>query len=117
MCLSHWYSNHVRQQNLPSKFVHDHYKPRTNFLLSTGPEEILLLARRQDLRTISLETEDHSIFLLPMTNVRQAVAVDFDPVEDHLYWTDDERKAIVRAHLDGSGDVIFVKLMTSSTSL
>jgi len=66
------------------------------------PEEILLLARRQDLRTISLDTEDHSIFLLPMTNVRQAVAVDFDPVEDHLYWTDDERKAIVRAHLDGS---------------
>ena len=75
-----------------------------NLFRFIGPSEILLLARRADLRVISLDTEDHSDVLVPVDNVENAVAVDYDPVENYVYWTDDNKKAILRAHLNGSGE-------------
>ena len=70
---------------------------------SSGPSEILVLARRVDLRYISLDTSDYSDVLIPVTSARHAVAIEFDPVEQRVYWTDDDLKAIMRAHLNGSG--------------
>ena len=61
------------------------------------------MARRTDLRTISLDTADHSDIVLPMTNIRNAVSIDYDPESDYVYWSDDDRKAILRAHLNGTG--------------
>lgn len=69
----------------------------------TGPANIVLLARRTDIRMISLDTSDHSDLVLPLANVRNAVDIDYDPVDRHVYWTDDDRKAVLRARLDGSG--------------
>lgn len=74
-----------------------------NILSSTGPNEILLLARRSDIRMISLDTPDNTDVIVPLTLVQHAVAIDFDPVDGFLYWTDDDRKAIVRSRLNGSG--------------
>ena len=57
---------------------------------AAGPERLIVLARRTDLRTISLDTPDHTDITLPLKGVRHAVAVDFDPIEDAIYWTDEE---------------------------
>ena len=62
-----------------------------------------MLARRADLRYISLDTSDYSDVLIPVTNVRHAVAIEFDPLNKQVYWTDDGQKAILRANLNGSG--------------
>lgn len=51
---------------------------------------MLLLARRSDLRRISLDTLDRTPVVLPVANVRHAIAVDYDPVDKFFYWTDDE---------------------------
>ncbi|XP_051476203.1 low-density lipoprotein receptor-related protein 5 isoform X2 [Apus apus] len=69
----------------------------------SGAEEVLLLARRTDLRRISLDMPDFTDIILQIDNIRHAIAIDYDPVEGYIYWTDDDVRAISRAYLDGSG--------------
>ena len=68
-----------------------------------GYEQLLLLARRTDLRRISLDTPDYTDVVLELKEVKHAIAIDYDPVENYVYWTDDEVQAIWRAFLDGTG--------------
>ncbi|CAH1258892.1 LRP6 [Branchiostoma lanceolatum] len=68
-----------------------------------GASEILLLARRTDLRRISLDTPDYTDVVLQIDDIRHAIAIDYDVVEGFVYWTDDEARAIRRARLDGTG--------------
>ncbi|XP_041111230.1 low-density lipoprotein receptor-related protein 6 isoform X2 [Polyodon spathula] len=67
-----------------------------------GATELLLLARRTDLRRISLDTPDFTDIVLKLDDIRHAIAIDYDPVDGHIYWTDDEVRAIRRSYLDGS---------------
>ncbi|CAL4127391.1 unnamed protein product, partial [Meganyctiphanes norvegica] len=73
-----------------------------------GPEKMLILARREDLRLISLDTPDHTAVVLPVSGVKHAIAVDYDPVDKFIYWTDDEALSIQRARADGSDQQIIV---------
>ncbi|GCB65603.1 hypothetical protein scyTo_0011895 [Scyliorhinus torazame] len=73
-----------------------------------GASELLLLARRTDLRRISLDTPDFTDVILQLDDIRHAIAIDYDPVEGYIYWTDDEVRAIRRAYLDGSGSQFVV---------
>lgn len=67
-----------------------------------GPQEILLLARRTDIRRISLDTPDYTDVVLQLQGIRHTIAVDYDPEEHKIYWTDDETQMIRRAYLNGS---------------
>ncbi|XP_036005151.1 low-density lipoprotein receptor-related protein 6 [Fundulus heteroclitus] len=67
-----------------------------------GATEMLLLARRTDLRQISLDTPDFTDVILQVDDIRHAIAIDYDPVEGYVYWTDDDVQAIRRSLLDGS---------------
>ncbi|XP_015208455.1 low-density lipoprotein receptor-related protein 6 isoform X1 [Lepisosteus oculatus] len=73
-----------------------------------GASELLLLARRTDLRRISLDTPDFTDIILNLDDIRHAIAIDYDPVEGHIYWTDDEVHAIRRSYLDGTGSQFLV---------
>ncbi|KAM9388480.1 low-density lipoprotein receptor-related protein 6 isoform 5-T5 [Phaethornis superciliosus] len=73
-----------------------------------GATELLLLARRTDLRRISLDTPDFTDIVLPLDDIRHAIAIDFDPLEGYIYWTDDEVRAIRRSFIDGSGSQFVV---------
>jgi hypothetical protein len=42
-----------------------------------------------------------------LDGVKHAIAVDYDPVDGFVYWSDDEVRGIRRAKLDGSQQVIF----------
>ncbi|KAG8563697.1 hypothetical protein GDO81_016176 [Engystomops pustulosus] len=68
-----------------------------------GADDVLLLARRTDLRRISLDMPDFTDIVLQIDDIRHAIAIDYDPVDGYIYWTDDEVRAIRRAYLDGSG--------------
>jgi len=72
--------------------------------LLVGPQQMLLLARRSDVRRISLDTDDYTDVVLDIHSIQHAVAIDFDPVEQKVYWTDDETRAIGRSYLNGSGN-------------
>jgi len=69
----------------------------------TAASSILLLVRRTDLRWVSLDTVDFTDVVLDIRNIRHAIAVEYDPVEQYVYWTDDEMQSIRRAFLDGTG--------------
>ncbi|ESP02557.1 hypothetical protein LOTGIDRAFT_171958 [Lottia gigantea] len=73
-----------------------------------GAENILFLARRTDLRRISLDTPDYTDVVLPLTDIRHAIAIDYDPIEGYVYWTDDEVQAIRRSLLNGSNQEVIV---------
>uniref|UniRef100_A0A8C9ZBD5 Low density lipoprotein receptor-related protein 5 n=1 Tax=Sander lucioperca TaxID=283035 RepID=A0A8C9ZBD5_SANLU len=73
-----------------------------------GAEQVLLLARRTDLRRISLDLPDFTDIVLQVDDIRHAIAIDYDPVEGYVYWTDDEVRAIRRSHIDGSNAVVLV---------
>ncbi len=64
---------------------------------------MLVLARRTDIRLISLDTPDYTDVVLQLDNIKHAIAIDYDPVERYIYWTDDEVRAIRRVHMDGTG--------------
>ncbi|KAB0404642.1 hypothetical protein E2I00_000650 [Balaenoptera physalus] len=46
---------------------------------------------------------DFTDIVLQVDDIRHAIAIDYDPLEGYVYWTDDEVRAIRRAYLDGSG--------------
>ncbi|XP_015596782.1 low-density lipoprotein receptor-related protein 6 [Cephus cinctus] len=74
-----------------------------NFTCAKGPEELLLIVQRTEICRISLDSPDYTKFVLPLTGIKYAIAIDFDPVDEMLYWTDEDAFAIRRAYLDGSG--------------
>lgn len=78
------------------------------YFVVLGATELLLLARRTDLRRISLDTPDFTDIVLQLEDIRHAIAIDYDPVEGYIYWTDDEVRAIRRSFIDGSGSQFVV---------
>ncbi|TRY73318.1 hypothetical protein TCAL_01912 [Tigriopus californicus] len=75
------------------------------------PYEILILAKQDGLRSISLDTPDFTDIVIPiqvpMPLDREVIAVDFDPVSQFVYFTNthdthDSAVGIYRTALDGS---------------
>ncbi|KAK7873393.1 hypothetical protein R5R35_000192 [Gryllus longicercus] len=83
-----------------------------NRTCADGPRDVLLVVQRNDISKLSLDTPDFTISALPLHDVKHAIAIDFDPVDELLYWTDDEAHALRRARLDGSAqeDVVTAEL-------
>jgi low density lipoprotein receptor-related protein 5/6 len=51
---------------------------------------MLLLVQRDQICTISLDSPDYTNFVLPLTGIKNAIAIDYDPVDRYFYWTDDK---------------------------
>lgn len=66
-----------------------------------GPQNILFLVQRTQISHISLDSPDYTSFPLPLDRVKSAIAIDYDPVDNFIYWSDEKLHAIRRAHLDG----------------
>ena len=62
----------------------------------------MLFARRTDIRVLSFDSLNNLDSVLPLKDVRSAIAVDWDPVDKFVYWTDVMSDTINRAKLDGS---------------
>ena len=58
----------------------------------------------------SLDTLD--FMALPLDNTPNPVAVDYDPVDHKLYWTDVALKSISRANLDGTEQEVVVPYLS-----
>lgn len=59
-----------------------------------------------DIRRISFDTEDLSDDVIPLADVRSAVALDWDSRDDYMYWTDVSTDTISRAKWDGTGQEV-----------
>ena len=74
------------------------------------PEAFLLFANPDDIRRISLDTNNGNI--IPLVGVKKVNALDFSVHDMQIYWTDVTLKSISRAFLNGSSieHLIFVDL-------
>ena len=52
---------------------------------------------------MSLDTPDPADVVVPVPGIQHAVAIDFDPVDKFIYWSDVEAFEIKRAKTDGTG--------------
>lgn len=73
------------------------------------PQEMLFLVQRTKISRISLDLPDYTPFPLSLGRVKYAIAIDYDPVDDFIYWSDEEGRAIRRARIDGSGQMDIIR--------
>ncbi|XP_054930309.1 low-density lipoprotein receptor-related protein 4 isoform X3 [Dermacentor andersoni] len=73
-----------------------------------APSAFLLFANRGSLRKISLDTADNTDMHLPLNDVYNAVAVDFNYDEWKLYYTDVTLDVIRRVDLNGSNVEVII---------
>ncbi|XP_078669811.1 low-density lipoprotein receptor-related protein 4-like isoform X3 [Branchiostoma floridae x Branchiostoma belcheri] len=80
-----------------------------------APETMLLFAARGSIRRISLDTGDHTDVILPLPDIQNVIALDFDSYEGKLYYTDVQLDKIRRANLNGTGmeDIVYRDLVTA----
>ena len=54
-----------------------------------------------------LDTPDPADVVVPVPGIQHAVAIDFDPVDKFIYWSDVEAFEIKRAKTDGTAKEAF----------
>ncbi|XP_052737933.1 low-density lipoprotein receptor-related protein 4 isoform X1 [Bicyclus anynana] len=75
------------------------------------PEKLLLYARRKDIRLKQLNPRkqaDSLDMVIPVENIKSAVALDWDHNSNSIFWTDVEKDSINKAYLNGSHQVVIV---------
>ncbi|XP_017772684.1 PREDICTED: low-density lipoprotein receptor-related protein 6 [Nicrophorus vespilloides] len=73
-----------------------------NTTCANEPQEMLIFARRYEMCVIYLDSPDYTYRALNLTSMKFSIAVDYDPLEGFIYWTDTSIKKIQKARLDGS---------------
>lgn len=67
-----------------------------NYTCASRPEKLLLIVQRTKIFRVSLDSPDYTKFVLPLKDIKFAISIDFDPVSEMLYWSDQEARAIRR---------------------
>ncbi|XP_062513076.1 low-density lipoprotein receptor-related protein 6-like isoform X2 [Corticium candelabrum] len=81
---------------------------------NNGLEKFLVYARRGDIRVLSLDVPlDETIDVILQLNTTDAIDVDYDVVDDRIYWIDNqEGKAVIgRGKNDGSAYEVVVNTL------
>ncbi|CAH2108805.1 unnamed protein product [Euphydryas editha] len=73
-----------------------HYRLNWDNLTCSEPEEFLLFAQKNAVGRIVNTNGECSDAFIPLTGLRSVRAVEFDPINRHLYWMDDESHSIRR---------------------
>ena len=68
----------------------------------------LLFSRKTDIRRISFDTPQRVDVVIPLTDARSILALDWDGSQDYIYWTDVTLNAISRARWDGTGQEVMM---------
>ncbi|KAK7925154.1 hypothetical protein WMY93_007464 [Mugilogobius chulae] len=84
------------------------FKKVDHYNCADSLDQFLLFARRTDIRRVSFDTEDMSDDVIPLSDVRNAVALDWNDKEGYIYWTDVTTDSINRAMWDGSRQEVVV---------
>lgn len=76
------------------------------------PRDILFFVQRTQISYTSLDSPDYTIFPLSVDHVKSAIAIDYDPVDNFVYWSDEKMRAIRRARVNGSdaADVVSTEI-------
>uniref|UniRef100_A0A8C6LAN2 Low density lipoprotein receptor-related protein 4 n=1 Tax=Nothobranchius furzeri TaxID=105023 RepID=A0A8C6LAN2_NOTFU len=84
------------------------FKKVDHYNCADSLDKFLLFARRPDIRRISFDTEDMSDDVIPLADVRNAVALDWHDKDGYIYWTDVTTDSINRALWNGTNQEVVV---------
>ena len=73
----------------------------TFVIVITDYDSFLLFARRSDIRVISYDTNIRADVIVPLQGLRSAVAIDFEPDSNQIFWTDVTLDTINKANISG----------------
>ena len=76
-----------------------------------GMNQFLLIARKTDIRVMSLDADTTVDVLTPIKGIKHATGIDYDNVENKVYWTDSIANSITRSYLDGTGMCLFISFI------
>ena len=65
--------------------------------------------RNKEIYQLSLDSYPAFQVTLPLQNLSQPIALDLDPYQSHIYWTDISTHSISRAALNGSFQEVIIK--------
>jgi len=77
-----------------------------HFIIVIDLSNFIVFARSTDLRRISLDTEDKTDVIIPVSGLKSAVALDWDDGTDNVYWSDLTTDTISKARWDGTGQEV-----------
>ncbi|XP_047139272.1 low-density lipoprotein receptor-related protein 1 isoform X1 [Hydra vulgaris] len=66
-------------------------------------KEVLIYARRTEIRGISLNSSDAVDKIIPIMGAQNAIGIDFHFQQKYIYWTDVTKDSISRIFLNGTG--------------
>ncbi|KAF4524536.1 hypothetical protein B566_EDAN002809 [Ephemera danica] len=69
---------------------------------SAAPRNFLLFSQRNAISRLSPDTKDYPLVQLPIANLRNVRALEFDPVRQLVYWVDGKNQNIRRAASNGT---------------
>lgn len=73
-------------------------------LFLTERKKFLLYARRSEIRGVDIENPYFNfITAFTVPDIDEVTVIDFDAVEERLYWTDVKTQTIKRAFINGTG--------------
>ena len=70
---------------------------------------VIFVDRKQG-EIFQMDLSDYSLSAIKVSNLRDPTAIDIDPLEELIFWTDVEAKTIKRSTLSGDGEVILKQL-------
>ncbi|XP_058464924.1 low-density lipoprotein receptor-related protein 6 [Malaya genurostris] len=73
-----------------------------------GPQDMLFVVQRTQVSRISLDSPDYTSVQLQLGKVRYAIAIDYDPIDNYIYWSDEGSNAIKKVRPDGTGMIEIV---------
>ena len=77
----------------------------SDLVIFAGPNPVLMYSDRREIRRLDLKTRDGSNVVSDLTN---AIGLDFDWKEQMIYWSDVNDDKIERAHFDGTQREVIV---------
>ncbi|XP_076455166.1 scavenger receptor cysteine-rich domain-containing protein DMBT1-like [Babylonia areolata] len=80
------------------------------------PSQFILFTDSQNQSIIRMDLNSFSFITIPIRGHQNPVAIDYDPVDQRIFWTDVAAKEIRSASLDGSNNATVRKLSPSSSA-
>lgn len=74
-----------------------------------APKNFLLISQRNAISRLSPDSKDYPLMVqLPIPNLRNVKALEFDPVRQMVYWVDGKSQSIRRASSNGTVGSVLV---------
>ena len=80
------------------------------------PEEYILFASRGSIRRIALDMPDHTDVYLPLAELHNVIALDYDYAEKKLYYTDVQLD-VIRYDRDHIVQKLFIRMQTAKAQI